>query len=946
MKLGTKLLVFFLLVGIIPFAVLAVISLVNINTSLSKASFNQLEAVRGIKKDQIERFFAERKGDMAVLTEIVDTLRAEAFNKLLAVQVIKKNQIESYFGERLGDATVLSSNNHVSAALNALGDAFSDGGGRTGGAAWNDAKSRFGPWLEEYNKVYGYYDLFLITARGDIVYTVAEEDDLGENLIRGSLKDSPLGDLFRKGMKDPALADFKPYAPSGNKPAAFVGAPIKSGKRTVGVVAMQLSLDQINNIMQERTGLGKTGETYLVGPDKLMRSDSFLDPKGHSVAASLVGTVEKNGVDTEASREALAGNAGMDVIMDYNDNPVLSAYAPLEIHGLRWAIIAEIDAAEAFSPVDDKGKAFYAKYKEFYGYYDLFLINPDGYVFYTVTREADYQTNMISGKYRDSNLGELVREVKSSGEFGLADFAPYAPSNDEPAAFIAQPVMHEGEAELIIALQISLDAINAITSQRDGMGETGETYLVGVDKLMRSDSFLDPVNHTVKASFANPNKGSVDTKAVDEALAGKTSTEIVIDYNGNPVLSAYAPIKVGKTTWAFMAEIDEWEAFQALTRIEWIIGIIALVSFASIVAIALLLTRMIAGPIRRTVEGVTTASNQVQSAAEQISSSSQALAESTSEQAASLEETASSLEEMANMNRQNAENADQANQLVKETTTLAEQGGEAMGRMSAAIEEIKTSSGETAKIIKTIDEIAFQTNLLALNAAVEAARAGDAGRGFAVVAEEVRNLAQRSAAAAKDTNELIESSQEKAELGVKVSGEVETALSKILSAIVQINDLVRSVATASKEQSGGIDQVNMAVSQMDSSTQGNAANAEQASSTSEELSAQAQELTVMISELMNMVGSGRDHKGNGDGIGATAPVYHLGEQVKERHLLAAHSDSGSGNSPSLGGKLVHRPVLKSNEVSLKEKLQADDRQSATHLSPKISELNEDDFKEI
>jgi uncharacterized phage infection (PIP) family protein YhgE len=229
---------------------------------------------------------------------------------------------------------------------------------------------------------------------------------------------------------------------------------------------------------------------------------------------------------------------------------------------------------------------------------------------------------------------------------------------------------------------------------------------------------------------------------------------------------------------------------------------------------------------------------------------------------------------------------------------------------------------------------------------VEAARAGDAGRGFAVVAEEVRNLAQRSAAAAKDTNELIESSQEKAELGVKVSGEVETALSNILTAVVKINDLVRSVATASKEQSGGIDQVNMAVSQMDSATQGNAANAEQASSTSEELSAQAQELTAMINELMSMVGSGRDHKGNGDGIGRTAPVYHLGEQVKEGRLLAAHSDSGSGNSPALGGKIAHRPVLKSKEVSLKEKLQADDRQAATHLSPKISELNEDDFKEI
>jgi methyl-accepting chemotaxis protein len=321
---------------------------------------------------------------------------------------------------------------------------------------------------------------------------------------------------------------------------------------------------------------------------------------------------------------------------------------------------------------------------------------------------------------------------------------------------------------------------------------------------------------------------------------------------------------------------------------QWLLGIVLALSVIVGLILATVLTRTIAQPIRRIVEGVTNASNQVNSAAEQISASSQSLAESTSEQAAGLEETASSLEEMANMNRQNAENAEQADQLVKETTTLAEQGGEAMGRMSSAIEEIKTSSGQTAKIIKTIDEIAFQTNLLALNAAVEAARAGDAGRGFAVVAEEVRNLAQRSAEAAKDTNELIESSQEKAELGVRVSEEVENALSKIQDAIQKISGLVRSVATASKEQSGGIDQVNLAVSQMDSATQGNAANAEETSSTSEELSAQAQELNAMISELMNMVGTGgRNGSGNGmhskaSGNGHAASATALGSSLREK----------------------------------------------------------------
>lgn len=244
-----------------------------------------------------------------------------------------------------------------------------------------------------------------------------------------------------------------------------------------------------------------------------------------------------------------------------------------------------------------KGEAFYAKYQALYGYYDLFLINPDGYVFYTVTHEADYQTNMVNGTYSSSNLGKLVQEVLETKQFGLADFSPYAPSNGDPAAFIAQPVLHNGKVEVVVALQISLDNINKVMMQRAGMGETGETYLVGSDTLMRSDSFLDPVNHSVKASFANPELGSVDTEASREALSGKTDTRIIIDYNGNPVLSAYTPLHVGNTTWALISEIDEAEAFAAINALEWLMGIIAAITLAMILVIAVALSRSIVNPV-------------------------------------------------------------------------------------------------------------------------------------------------------------------------------------------------------------------------------------------------------------------------------------------------------------------------------------------------------------
>lgn len=241
-------------------------------------------------------------------------------------------------------------------------------------------------------------------------------------------------------------------------------------------------------------------------------------------------------------------------------------------------------------------------------------------------------------------------------------------------------------------------------------------------------------------------------------------------------------------------------------------------------------------------------------ASRQIAHSSQSLAEGSSEQAASIEETSASLEEMSSMIRRNAENAQKANDLAKQARQAADKGAGDMQAMGSAMEAMKASSDDIAKIIKTIDEIAFQTNILALNAAVEAARAGEAGMGFAVVADEVRNLAQRSAQAAKETAAKIEGAISNAAQGVDLSGKVGVALNGILTKARQVDELITEVASASREQSQGIAQINTAVSQMDKVTQSNAASAEESAAASEELNAQAEVMKGSVKELLNLVG--------------------------------------------------------------------------------------------
>ncbi|WP_435628688.1 methyl-accepting chemotaxis protein [Candidatus Ferrigenium straubiae] len=260
--------------------------------------------------------------------------------------------------------------------------------------------------------------------------------------------------------------------------------------------------------------------------------------------------------------------------------------------------------------------------------------------------------------------------------------------------------------------------------------------------------------------------------------------------------------------------------------------------------------------LKALVGDIKDATDTINTASKEIAAGNSDLSQRTEEQASSLEETASSMEELTSTVKQNAENAKQANQLAISSSDIAVKGGAVVGEVVTTMDAINEASRKIVDIISVIDGIAFQTNILALNAAVEAARAGEQGRGFAVVAGEVRNLAQRSAAAAKEIKTLIGDSVEKVEGGSKLVAQAGQTMEEIVNSIKRVTDIMSEITAASVEQSQGIEQVNLAITQMDEVTQQNAALVEEAAAAAESLEEQAQNLSVSVATFKVDEGAG------------------------------------------------------------------------------------------
>ena len=516
---------------------------------------------------------------------------------------------------------------------------------------------------------------------------------------------------------------------------------------------------------------------------------------------------------------------------------------------------------------------------EKYGVYDVFLIDAaTGKVVYTAAKETDLGTSLREGPLASSSLGVAFQQAASAGRrdavgFGL--FQRYLPSCNEPASFMAAPVFDGRTLLGVVAFQVPIDKANAIIGETTGMGQTGETYAIGPDRLFRSDSrFTKEMG--AKTTIINP-EFKVDTAAVRAALdEGKAGTAEAPDYRGVPSLVSWRPITIHRDAtggrddvrWALISEIDTAEVFEPVSRL-FKLGMTAFgLTSAAVLGVSTMIARRLTRESKRQaalVGGIVDNTHALASSSEELTSVSQqmsAAAEQTTAQAnlvsAAAEQVsgntrivAGSIDDLVASIHEIAKNAQEAATTARKAVELA---SATSGTMSA----LGRSSQEIGAVIKVITSIAEQTNLLALNATIEAARAGEAGKGFAVVASEVKELARDTAKATEEIGSRIESMQDDTQRAV-------AAIAKIGEVIEQIDSLQTKIAAAVEEQSVTTSEIGRNISEATTGTSEIAENivqvaqaaqstAEGASNTqvsSQELSRMAQALQQLVEEYKN-----------------------------------------------------------------------------------------------
>lgn len=469
-------------------------------------------------------------------------------------------------------------------------------------------------------------------------------------------------------------------------------------------------------------------------------------------------------------------------------------------------------------------------------YENVFIADTDGKcLISSETGEGSKQLDLSKSDGMISNL-----KMARKGKTWVGD-PMVCPVTGKYIFLITAPIIENGKVKGIFGTSIDLSVFSELLLDSVKIGKSGYIFM--------TDSKGKCIYHPDQNLIFNINLA--DKEFGSKMIANRNGI-ISYEWEGRKKITSYRTYE--KKGWIICTTNFKDEILDITRKISKFSVLFGFMAIGLLVLTSFGMTGVAFKIANKSIKELESISIRLHEASIEVSSTSNQLAEGASQQAASLEESSSSLEQMSSMTKTNAENAKEADKIVKQSLSDMEEASGSMFALTSSMNEIYSSGEETQKIVKTIDEISFQTNLLALNAAVEAARAGEAGAGFAVVSDEVRNLAMRAADAAGNTAELIDQTVTKVDEGVKLVESTNDAFSLVVSGAMTTGALIGKIANASIQQADGIYQINRAVGEMDKITQQNAANAQQSASASEEMKSQAKQMRTVLNRLSSLIG--------------------------------------------------------------------------------------------
>lgn len=791
----------------------------------------------------------------SALRTIKDNAVHTGLDQLSAIKEIKKTALENYLNEIISDLSTISRTDKVvDAALDMIYIHKELKVTADKNIPWKHPEAqevyeRYDPFFDIYVKNKHYHDLFVLCRpHGHVMYTQAKESDTGENLSVGKYANSGLAKLWRRVVDTNkiTIVDIEPYEPSGGQPILFVGAPILFEGKTLGVVGIKIDSTQIQKIIGSRVGLGETGETYLVGSDKLMRSNSILDPIHHSVSASFADPT-RGRIETQSASFALAGQPGSLIGSNYLGDRVLSVYDSFKYRGLHWAIITEKHVDEVFASVYQLRNAIIiatilitiltlgflaimirgvvtAPLRQLEEGFKRLINSSDTSIRLDVSRKDEvgsistqfnrYMDNIQEGINQDSAFIEEVKTLTDRVRMG--DFSQTLHSNASAESLNELKTLLN---DMVVNLQRSFTQMNTVFTQLSKgdfkarmSGELQGEYRTAMESInYLGDSLqnmLQGLNRAVEAGMS----GDLSTRLDVEQFEGNTQD---IAAGLNRMLESFESIY--RLIYAVMSEIASGNLEAHLdTELQG--------EYDKLAQSINIMTEK----LRDAITIVDKNSVFITSGLKEVNATALSLAQGASTQASNLEQTTASVKEIASSISQNAQNAKETDRIATKAAKMAQEGGEAVHQ---TVDIMQTIAGK----INLIEDIAYQTNLLALNAAIEAARAGEHGKGFAVVAVEVRKLAERSQQAAAEIGKITKDS-------VGISEKAGQLLDEIVPNIQKTAELVQEIAAVSEEQDTSIIQINAAMNELDKLTQSNASASEELASSSEMMSSRANDL--------------------------------------------------------------------------------------------------------